>query len=302
MSKRRSHSRQGAYVRGFTRSDGVRISGHYRSGSSVSASGPTYEQEQAARARRRLDTFYSPLTYSTKCFWCKTEVYFYRDENGGCALFDSLGSPWPIHSCWREHQQTVMWRVSRELAGHRFDGQQYFQDRTKLSKAIGSDLLSVTGFVDRLASQSDTTFASSRKTVSGAFCEIRLVPADDASVYYELFVPADSIQSFPRYSLHDVQAAYRKHGGRWRCFVTAFKRLHAAGRADRTVKDIVRLPDECFYCGEFVSGDSAWGFDTSYRLECSACGGRRQDLVAEEYETHIATCHKRIQKSRRSRN
>lgn len=32
-------------------------------------------------------------------------MYFHRNENGGCVLFDSLGPPWPIHICWEQHKR-----------------------------------------------------------------------------------------------------------------------------------------------------------------------------------------------------
>jgi len=36
----------------------------------------------------------------TECWWCGGKVYFYRAPNGGYALFDELGPPWPLHECW----------------------------------------------------------------------------------------------------------------------------------------------------------------------------------------------------------
>jgi len=36
----------------------------------------------------------------TECWWCGGKVDFYRAPNGGCALFDELGPPWPLHECW----------------------------------------------------------------------------------------------------------------------------------------------------------------------------------------------------------
>ncbi len=44
------------------------------------------------------------ITFYTECWWCGEPVYFHRNEDGGCVLFDRLGPPWPIHSCWEEHK------------------------------------------------------------------------------------------------------------------------------------------------------------------------------------------------------
>ena len=43
-------------------------------------------------------------TFCTSCWWCNVQVYFHRNANGGCVLFDKLGSPWPIHECWEIHK------------------------------------------------------------------------------------------------------------------------------------------------------------------------------------------------------
>jgi len=44
------------------------------------------------------------LNFRTACFWCGEEVFFFRDSNGGCALFDAFGWPWPLHPCWEMHR------------------------------------------------------------------------------------------------------------------------------------------------------------------------------------------------------
>jgi len=45
------------------------------------------------------------ITFQTTCWWCGQEVYFHRNENGGCVLFDELGYPWQVHSCWEENRE-----------------------------------------------------------------------------------------------------------------------------------------------------------------------------------------------------
>lgn len=39
-------------------------------------------------------------TRPTTCPYCGAAVYFFRDQNGGSAFFDELGSPWPKHPCF----------------------------------------------------------------------------------------------------------------------------------------------------------------------------------------------------------
>src|SRR5207247_10839 len=79
------------------------------------------------------------LTRPTRCWWCGADVYFYRDENGGCALFDDLGAPWEVHYCWERHRQErdqVEGHVRQELAHARTDSsrdesRRWFQGRPR---------------------------------------------------------------------------------------------------------------------------------------------------------------------------
>jgi hypothetical protein len=47
------------------------------------------------------------VIFFTECWWCGDPVYFYRNENGGCVLFDNLGAPWPIHKCWEQYKNEI---------------------------------------------------------------------------------------------------------------------------------------------------------------------------------------------------
>ncbi|WP_415911928.1 hypothetical protein [Neptuniibacter sp. QD37_11] len=46
-----------------------------------------------------------PLTVRTNCWFCDADVFFFRDKNGGIALFDNLGAPWPKHPCWNNYSK-----------------------------------------------------------------------------------------------------------------------------------------------------------------------------------------------------
>jgi len=46
-----------------------------------------------------------PLTYPTRCFingGCGARVFAHTNGDGDFVLFDALGHPWPIHSCYLE--------------------------------------------------------------------------------------------------------------------------------------------------------------------------------------------------------
>lgn len=41
---------------------------------------------------------------NSRCPVCSQPVWFFRNERGGCAYFDAVGKPWPLHPCmeaWR---------------------------------------------------------------------------------------------------------------------------------------------------------------------------------------------------------
>lgn len=60
------------------------------------------------------------VTYLTECWECGQPVYFYRNEFGGCALFEDLGWPWEIHPCWeihRDRHQTIIRSYRSKLRG-----------------------------------------------------------------------------------------------------------------------------------------------------------------------------------------
>lgn len=42
-------------------------------------------------------------TYPRKCFWCNGDVFHHTNGYGDCVLFDSLGKPWLVHSCWTQY-------------------------------------------------------------------------------------------------------------------------------------------------------------------------------------------------------
>lgn len=65
-----------------------------------SISGSSYAPSREAFDWVRRDN----ITFFTECWWCGEPVYFHRNKNGGCVLFDALTTPWPVHACWEEHK------------------------------------------------------------------------------------------------------------------------------------------------------------------------------------------------------
>lgn len=96
--------------------------GGCRGGSTVSRS-PSYQRgyggwtrqdaELAVKVVRRESSFYSysgsmrslaaelgySLLFPVTCRYCGVDVYLFADPNGGFAIFDEVGIPWPKHQC-----------------------------------------------------------------------------------------------------------------------------------------------------------------------------------------------------------
>lgn len=45
-------------------------------------------------------------TYLIQCWWCGAFVFYHTNGYGDSVLFDSLGYPWEIHSCWETYWRT----------------------------------------------------------------------------------------------------------------------------------------------------------------------------------------------------
>jgi hypothetical protein len=63
-----------------------------------------YPDRQGAGLRDFAASFYKNTSFSStrpnyKCKWCGEKVFYFKSNNGGKVLFDSLGKPWPIHDC-----------------------------------------------------------------------------------------------------------------------------------------------------------------------------------------------------------
>lgn len=71
------------------------------------------------------------LVYLTTCWWCGADVYFFKDERGGCALFDDLGAPWQVHPCWddnREERRAAIAGAETSMHTDGFTGRYYEED------------------------------------------------------------------------------------------------------------------------------------------------------------------------------
>lgn len=123
MSVRRGH-----WVNEHYR-NGVLVAGHFRSGSVVADGGGGWEPPSPHRSQISSPAQFPPLhhgdhkpglslTFLTQCYWCNDDVFFHRNKNGGCVLFDSLGPPWPVHPCWEQYCEDRAEAIDTALRNH----------------------------------------------------------------------------------------------------------------------------------------------------------------------------------------
>lgn len=108
------HHRSGTWVEGYYR-NGSWVEGHWRSSTYVDDGfyNSSYEKPKASLIHSSL--YYGSITFLTECWWCGDCVYFHRDDNGGCVLFDELGKPWPIHPCWEQNTDDQSFAIQQAL-------------------------------------------------------------------------------------------------------------------------------------------------------------------------------------------
>lgn len=59
------------------------------------------------------------VTHGMLCWWCGAPVFYHTNGYGDCVLFDSLGYPWQVHSCWADYWNGQK-SIRRGLANTRF--------------------------------------------------------------------------------------------------------------------------------------------------------------------------------------
>lgn len=89
-----------------------------------------------------------PEDPNARCPVCLEPVWFFRNERGGCAYFDAIGKPWPLHPCMEQLQTGEDRRApsearsafERALLSHpRFAARQAARDEVRMSAARSSE-------------------------------------------------------------------------------------------------------------------------------------------------------------------
>ena len=221
----------------------------------------TSDASQQTRSWALQDTG-ARLVHPTSCWWCEEDVYFFRDENGGCALFDSLGPPWPIHACWEDHRSSISSEIERSLESVEFDGNFYQPQGIKVTKPRkGADELALTGFVanNHALYQPPRVFRirSHRRADS---LPLVIIEVDAEGFLYPFVISLAAAKEIADYSFVEIKGKWRKKGRRWYLLTTSLRRIEPT-HPKRKYRTQFALTGTCTYCGCELAIETLWGFD-----------------------------------------
>lgn len=236
-----------------------------------------------------------PLTHSTTCWWCGAEVFFHRDENGGCVLFDFLGPPWPIHDCWEDHarRHSISSGVESEMRVLGFNGTSYKFKGVSQTKPESEEMeLMISGFVaDNHYFYQETTVSHLRSHTRADTLNLVKVEVAVRDKLYPFLIPETKASEIPDYSFIEVRGKWQQRGGRWFLLATALRTIKPGIRRGRFAEQLT-IEEVCCICGIQIVQGTSWGLDSEGRQECSICGGMRGKMTREAFMDHISAIKK----------
>lgn len=238
-----------------------------------------------------------PLTYPTSCWWCEKPVFFHTNGFGDCVLFDRLGWPWAIHSCWAEcaaaKRSSAVAEADVELEALGFDGRSYEPTQTTVARGRPGHSVTVFGFVadnDALYVQPrETRISTSRERSTAALTTVHV--ADSARQAFAFVTPLAAALRLDDYSMIRVSGTWCVHDGRSRLVATSFRtRSYAPLAGNRTDGWRLQHPvGVCYFCGRPLVHTKRWGFDPALHPECGRCSDARGSLGPREF---LALCRR----------
>jgi hypothetical protein len=229
----------------------------------------------------------SSLTHPTACWWCGERVFFYRNENGGCALFDALGRPWPIHGCWLEHtkRSEIEASVKAELANRGYQGTFAKPIGKRVSRPKGTHYgISLVGYVaDNGALYDGSPAIQLRGHRRASTTDLAKVIVWHDDLLFPFLMPQNIAAELPDYSPIEIHGKWCKRGSRWYLLTESFRRLR--GRASRYETRMPQLQDQCGVCSQALKDN--WGLTDDGDRECSTCGEMRGARRRRDFLRHM---------------
>lgn len=250
---------------------------HYVRGHDVERDDWGHQTSWAVGAARR------PITHPTQCWWCGAAVYFYRDQNGGCALFNELGAPWDVHSCWEAHrnEQDAAYRAEAALRDHNIEGPPDPDDYEQyVSPSRGIQLWPFWGIL--LNIEDADAWPGGWHEYSVELSQIQILFEDKV---YTSLTPS---------RIAEKATAGMPIRAELRCtYVSREPILLTTGLEQRDLKGrllwrgsvaaLANGPITCNYCGRRVRPAEGWGLTDRERVECGGCRLARGDLSPTQF-------------------
>lgn len=230
------------------------------------------------------------LTHPTTCWWCGAQVYFHRDENGGCVLFEELGPPWPVHTCWEDYMRSpqILTKVESELESLGFNGSFYRPQGVRQAKPDSdATQVSISGYVaDNHALYQEKRVAQLPSYRHSATIDLVTIEVSAENKLYPFLVPETYARDIPDFSFVEVRGSWQRRGRRWHLLATALRRIQPAGRRGAFVTQLV-VDSACSVCGRELTLDASWGLDDEGFRECGVCGSMRRRMTRQAFLEHI---------------
>jgi len=115
----------------------------------VNRSSVAFVAEAASSRHWTIATLDKPVTYQTQCWRCGATVFYHTNGNNDHVLFDRIGWPWEIHSCWSEHvgdQRRGLREIEHRLNLAEYDGRNYHVSNQQWGTVEGDEISGI-GFV-----------------------------------------------------------------------------------------------------------------------------------------------------------
>ena len=230
------------------------------------------------------------LVFFTSCPVCGDNVYFYRDENGCCELFSSLGPPWPVHACWENIaiRGYISECIKSSLKARDFNGHFYRIDGERvLRPGRGGIEVGISGYVcdNQLLYPQPKEFRlpAHRRATSVHLVYLEVVAERNI---YPFVLRANDAREIPDFSVVEIRGIWRKKSRRWYLWARSLRIVEPRKRRPPygTCFDFGGI---CDTCGCQLHQSVSWGIDDQGLEECCECAEMRGKRSKQKFLAHI---------------
>jgi DNA-directed RNA polymerase subunit RPC12/RpoP len=256
----------------------------------------------------RLESLGQPLTSSTRCWWCGERVFFHTNGNGDCVLFEALGWPWPIHSCWQIHRDESQRRIGLSkletaLEQSGYDGIKFsppdcppipekdapdqLEWRRKATNCLvqmeleddpSRRFVRVAGYLSR---KTNLSLALSLDESCEPWRQIGITTAEDRQLF---FLPRNVFNSLSEFALIRIAGRWCNIQGNYFLISTRIDWLETVGCESQSLRLAkIGRKARCRYCGRQLFSDERWQINGGWVPECGDCFTFRGERDPKEF-------------------